>query len=404
MSKSHCSAIIKVIKDENFPNQIKDVLIGHTTWDSFSEMHRIFKNYKFAYTMYDNIRKNSNISFSSYPGTLTSTDDFYVLNKKIVVTETTLEMLDRTLYESKIPMAEEHVPNYIRISVANRLSKTGKEWTEIFKQNNGGTYNSQWMILDFSNFGKDSNADEIFHNLNDKHDINTRESIFSKFTNSKLDQNNIADDTISNYISNFNFNFKQLGNGNKNISITNLPKGFFYLMEQIPGYIEIKDMSEVLQRRGFWASYNRPYFDKISKDAGYYDMLSRYGKTYSYEDNPRSQLINSRINSVKNFEDMKSIMQTNKNIQGDDYLNTISPRYDLTNRVELRRPAGGIDTKIVSYESVSQQTVYAISGPSTLKGASPFSWSNWSDEPHYGLPEHWNFGWNTFDQKFIRNG
>lgn len=404
MSKSHCSAIIKVVKDENFPYQIKDVLIGHTTWDSFSEMHRIFKNYKFSYTMYDNKRKNSNISFSSYPGTLTSTDDFYVLNKKIVVTETTLEMLDKTLYESKIPVAEEHVPNYIRISVANRLSNSGKEWTEIFRQNNGGTYNSQWMIFDFSHFGNSSKGDEIVHNLMEKNDNNTKDSIFSKFSNSKTEQSNISDDTISNYISNFNFNFKQASSLKKEKSITNLPKGFFYLMEQIPGYIEIQDLSEVLLRRGFWASYNRPYFDKISKDAGYFDMLSRYGKTYSYEDNPRSRLINSRINSVKNFEDMKFIMQNNKNIQGDDYLNTISPRYDLTNRIELRRPAGGIDTKIVSFKSVSQQTVYAISGPSTQNGATPFSWSNWIGEPHYGLPEHWNFGWNTFDQNFVKNG
>jgi hypothetical protein len=97
-------------------------------------------------------------------------------------------------------------------------------------------------------------------------------------------------------------------------------------------------------------------------------------------------------------------MQTNKNIMKTDHLNTISPRYDLSTHSDLRRPAGGIDTKITSFNLVSQQTVVAISGPSTLEGAKPFSWNLWPHEPHFGLPEFWNFGWNTFDEGFIKNG
>ena len=40
---SHCSALIKLLKDEN--HHIKDVLISHSTWDSYSEMLRIYKKF-----------------------------------------------------------------------------------------------------------------------------------------------------------------------------------------------------------------------------------------------------------------------------------------------------------------------------------------------------------------------
>ena len=34
------------------------------------------------------------VSFPSYPGVISSTDDYYVINKKFVVMETTLEILN----------------------------------------------------------------------------------------------------------------------------------------------------------------------------------------------------------------------------------------------------------------------------------------------------------------------
>lgn len=38
-----CSALIKVTGD------LGDLLIGHSTWDSFTAMTRIFKHYEFDY-------------------------------------------------------------------------------------------------------------------------------------------------------------------------------------------------------------------------------------------------------------------------------------------------------------------------------------------------------------------
>ena len=42
------------------------------------------------------------------------------------------------------------MPEWIRSLAANRLSQGGKEWTEIFSKFNSGTYNNQWMIVDYN--------------------------------------------------------------------------------------------------------------------------------------------------------------------------------------------------------------------------------------------------------------
>ena len=39
---------------------------------------------------------------------------------------------------------------FVRMQVANWLAKSGQEWTEIFAMHNSGTYNNEYMIVDFN--------------------------------------------------------------------------------------------------------------------------------------------------------------------------------------------------------------------------------------------------------------
>jgi hypothetical protein len=89
--------------------------------------------------------------FSSYPGCLSSTDDFYVTNNKLMVTETTLDVIDVSLYDY-IKEVNTYIPNFMRVNSATFFSKSAEEWINNFKFYNSGTYCSQWMIVDYNNF------------------------------------------------------------------------------------------------------------------------------------------------------------------------------------------------------------------------------------------------------------
>lgn len=82
--RSHCSAIIKPVTDGN--GRITDIFFSHDMWASYAQMIQIYKHYNFALSTATNKR----ISMSSYPGFLSSEDDFYILgDTKMAVMETT---------------------------------------------------------------------------------------------------------------------------------------------------------------------------------------------------------------------------------------------------------------------------------------------------------------------------
>ncbi len=63
------------------------------------------------------------VIFSSYAGAIGSTDDYYISDKKLFVTETTLEIIDMKAYRQVKP-ANNFVPNFMRINAASFFSNT----------------------------------------------------------------------------------------------------------------------------------------------------------------------------------------------------------------------------------------------------------------------------------------
>lgn len=41
---------------------------------------------------------------------------------------------------------------WIRTIVANRVGVDGKSWSDFFSMHNSGTYNNQWMVVDYKLF------------------------------------------------------------------------------------------------------------------------------------------------------------------------------------------------------------------------------------------------------------
>jgi hypothetical protein len=111
-----CSALIRVTPEN------KDLLVGHTTWDDYSKMTRIWKYYNWK--IYGAWTSVSHLSMSSYPGCVSSTDNFFMLDNGLVVMDTTLEILNTKLYDrvAEFP-ANPHIPAFAHIMMVNRMVK-----------------------------------------------------------------------------------------------------------------------------------------------------------------------------------------------------------------------------------------------------------------------------------------
>lgn len=139
--KGHCSVLFKIMPDKS------DIYMGHTTWSSFETMTRIYKLMDLPFSSVPVAAKQ--VTFSGYPGTIVSVDDWYQTDAGLVITETTIENNNQSLYKYVVPQT---VLYWARNMVANRLSSSGAEWTSSFLRHNSGTYNNQWMVFDSKRF------------------------------------------------------------------------------------------------------------------------------------------------------------------------------------------------------------------------------------------------------------
>merc|ERR1719460_12968 len=332
--EGHCSALVRIT--EGFA----DLMVGHTTWDDYSRMMRIFKYYNFPLGIHT---MATSIAMPSYPGALSSNHDFYVMNSGLVVLDTSLPQLTLNPYDDikNGPLAGD-IPTWMHVMISNRLSKRGGDWASMYAdRNNIGTYNGQWMVIDY--------------NL---------------FTPGKQP-----------------------------------PDNTLYLVESVPGKVHKQDVTYMLnpQHQGYWASENRPFFDDIREKSGFNGAQKAAGRLYSFHDNPRATIFKNVGPSVATQFDMRGLM--NRNVypnegagEPNEPSHAISARNDLST---TPIPNGGIDAKVVSRCLLKGMMVQAISGP-THDSQKVFRWtddtgrSTFPGWPHAGQPDVWNFGWTEF--------
>ncbi|KAK2571465.1 Phospholipase B-like 1 [Acropora cervicornis] len=134
---AHCSALIKVLPG------YENIFAGHSTWFSYAATMRIYKYYLF------NLRDSSQaakwMSFSSYAGYLVSLDDFYIMDSGLVMLQTTNGLFNTSLLKF---VSSNSLLAWHRVRLANLMAHSGKEWSDVYKQYNSGTYNNQYMLLD----------------------------------------------------------------------------------------------------------------------------------------------------------------------------------------------------------------------------------------------------------------
>ena len=151
----HCSALVKVAHGELY--------MGHATWTDYSEMLRIFKTLEYKHIKHLSV-PTTGMSYSSYPGYLSSTDDWFVMQPtRLVVTETTLDVESDEILAQYVTVRSVLTP--IRALVASTMAESGLQWYDIFSMHNSGTQNDQWHVVDFKKFTRGNPSLNIPANL-----------------------------------------------------------------------------------------------------------------------------------------------------------------------------------------------------------------------------------------------
>lgn len=304
----HCSALVKLLK--NNTSKKYDVLLGHNTWTDYSEMLRTLKTYNFEFegkletpnNLENSIEMKTNtIKFSSYPGVLFSGDDFYIINNKIAIAQTTLSALNKFIYKDLLDL-EYYVPEFIRIMTTNYISESAIEWYLNFKDYRHHMYVTQWIVIDYS----------VLNKINEQ----------------------LSTDIIS---------------------IADVQKKHPYLIlliEDVPTSIKGIDLTQYLFDKGYFGSFNMSYFPEHQKILGLTSIESQID-IFSKENNPRYYLFNQLVNNITDIESFSKVIlyngykNSNSSIKDDpsfnDSSNGISSRDDLGRETNLH---GGVDFKV----------------------------------------------------------
>ncbi|EDR29183.1 hypothetical protein, conserved [Entamoeba dispar SAW760] len=135
-----CSALVRAVGDE--------VYFAHGTWRGYYAMLRIYKVYDLFYG-----GRRLKMSFSSSPGLIHSKDDYYTVNAEdtqLFVAETTNSVHDSSIYED----INDKLLSWQRILSGLYYERTAKEFVELIKGYNSGTYDNQWIVFDVNAWKK----------------------------------------------------------------------------------------------------------------------------------------------------------------------------------------------------------------------------------------------------------
>lgn len=326
--RSHCSAIIKVLGD------LSEMFISHVAWFTYGSMLRVYKTYDFDVDTLPGRRTG----FSSYPGLLSSLDDFYLNSpSKIGMVQTTNNVFNKELYKLVKPQS---LWAWQRVRMANMIADDGATWADTIRADNSGTYNNAYMAVNFKLF--------------------------------------------------------KAGSALRN--------GTLWYTEQIPGLVMAEDVTNYLER-GYWSSYNVPWFQEIYERSGYPSMVDRMSSApaalgqlagLDYQMAPRAQLFRRDANKVADMGTLQSLMRSN-NYRTDPYAHD-DPWQAICSRGDLASSpsAGGCyDGKTASSQMVDSLTAFVVNGPTTSDGQlPPFKWTPaFNSTAHVGQFEEFDFSW-----------
>lgn len=172
----------------------------------------------------------------------------------------------------------------------------------------------------------------------------------------------------------------------------------------MPGLVKGGDVSETLAR-GYWPSYNIPYWPEVYEKSGYPKMAQKHGNYFTYEMAPRAKIFRRDQGRVDDLDSLKVLMRSNDYLHDPyslDRSGEPNPTYAICSRGDLHRrnasANGCYDTKVTSYNfGVRDGHASAVNGMARHSSAEgdlpPFTWNDarFKSQKHVGLPEIYLF-------------
>ncbi|EFJ48982.1 hypothetical protein VOLCADRAFT_90360 [Volvox carteri f. nagariensis] len=325
--RGRCTALVKVTPG------LDDLLLGHVTWWSYLSMLRIYKHYNLGLTQLSGPSGgpvNTRVSFSSYPGQISSADDWYMLGNGLVVTETSLDTYDRNRYNASYGCTTSSLLSWQRVLAANLLAVDGPSWAELAASYNGGTYNNQYLIVNLNLFTPGSEL---------KPGLLTISEIIPGLVMTA----DATDDLLLGHFPSYN----------------------------VPYFREVYEA----------AGYRRHAEAMAARGAAF----AAAAQGISYQLAPRAKIFRRDAADAADLDSFRHLLRSNgwnRRTANSDPLSAASPWDALCARGDLDpdSPAlyGCYDGKVTNYRRALELSADAINGPTTENGQLPFRWDTHS--------------------------
>mmetsp|Transcript_147069 Transcript_147069/g.256631 ORF Transcript_147069/g.256631 Transcript_147069/m.256631 type:complete len:662 (+) Transcript_147069:102-2087(+) len=320
--KPHGAALVRRIGAQG---TVTDIVVAHSAFGNYGEMHRVHKSYGFHWT-----NLVPNMTMTSYPGCISSTDDFFMTDRGLLLMSTNMGV-PKTGKFSKPRLSNEGLPSFVRSLISTRLAILPRSWARIYGFLSGIAGAKQWIIVDYNKFKK---------------------------------RQPIANETV--------FMVEALPSlmRTADVSAAVHEYGFF----QAHGVPHFKQIREI---------FGLPRMPESIRQEHKMSALLDKGESVNSLDNARTlfqEITPSRPGQIP-VASRYDIAEDGTDLG----CNTSS---------SACIPEGSIDAKITNSCLVAMMASQARSGPPTNNRHAPFSWEGkFSDWPHYKQPQTWNFPW-----------
>lgn len=325
-----------LLNEESHPK----IFLGHSSDGDYTAMLKIVKTYRFNYhhgpDAASRLVTNTDITFTSYPGSIASSDDFYIAmgkHTRIIVGGITLKHHKSAKLLHGVDL-EGTIFSSARVMAATRLSHNGKFWARVMTRD-PDVGAKQWLVIDekrIKYLSADAPADP-------------NEAVTSSTTTDGGIMLNEVHDVI-------------LQPADFRSSPSSSNRNLVWLIDQTWKRLHAEDVSDKFRSEGgSWLLDGTPYFKVIQELNGL---------------QPRSVRVRRNLTSLEDVA---------------QYLKQNSYRGDL---LTDPMPFGNVDLKL--YTSDDQELIVQ-NGPVTSNSTPPFDWDSedFKDTRHDEHPSLWNF-------------